>query len=397
MINKIMKLTVLLVLGFAWKGMMAQGGYDFVLRQIEEHNSTLAALRQQMEAQKIGNRTGLTPENPEVEFNYLWGSPTDIGNRYDLRVTQSFDFPTAYALRNKIAGLQNEGVDLVYKGEKMGILLHAQQICVEIVYHNALAAEHAKRLQNAVGIAEKYRVMLEKGEVNILEHNKAQLNLSVVQAEVEHIEAERAALLMELKLLNGGNEIAFPLDIFPAGRLPAHFDEWYAEAESQSPLLQYVRGQIEIDQQQVKLNRALGLPTFTAGYMSENVVGESFRGITVGISIPLYANKNRVKEAKAQVKASEMAYEDAKIQFYNRLKSQYHKAFALQQSAQKVRKSLSMYSNESLLKKALDAGELSLLNYLLEMEYYYDAFDKALESERDYELALSELNYPLLL
>jgi hypothetical protein len=45
-----------------------------------------------------------------------------------------------------------------------------------------------------------------------------------------------------------------------------------------------------------------------------------------------------------------------------------------------------------LLKKALDAGEISLLTYLMEVEYYYDAINKVLEAERDYELAAAELS-----
>jgi hypothetical protein len=46
---------------------------------------------------------------------------------------------------------------------------------------------------------------------------------------------------------------------------------------------------------------------------------------------------------------------------------------------------------QPLLRKALDAGEISLLDYLLEVGFYYDAFYKMLEIERDYALAVAEL------
>jgi outer membrane PBP1 activator LpoA protein len=91
------------------------------------------------------------------------------------------------------------------------------------------------------------------------------------------------------------------------------------------------------------------------------------------------------------MQAAELVLEDSKVQFYNRLQSQHLKAVALQQNAQKVRQSLSDYGNEPLLKKALDAGEISLLNYLLEIEYYYDAMNKVLEAKRDFEMAAAEL------
>jgi outer membrane protein TolC len=385
-------LLIIILIVCAASGAQAQHGYDAVLRQIEANNTTLAALREQTEAQKIGNRTGIYLADPEVEFNYLWGSPRFIGNRTDIAVRQSFDFPTAYGLRGKIAGLQNANAELAYKAERINVLLSAKQTCAELVYYNALAGEYAERLQNAERIAEANKTRFEKGDATILEYNKAQLNLAAVQAETAHIEVERAALLSELKRLNGGKDISFPDSTYPVNVLPADFEGWYKTAESKSPALQYISGQIEIERQQANLNRALGLPKFSVGYMSEKNEDERSQGVTFGISIPLWENKNRVREAEAQVRAAKSALEDNRVQFYNQLQALYLRAAALRQNAQKLRQALSAYSNEPLLKKALDAGEISLLDYLLENEYYYDAMNKVLESERDYHKALAELS-----
>ncbi len=125
--------------------------------------------------------------------------------------------------------------------------------------------------------------------------------------------------------------------------------------------------------------------------MSEKAVGQHFQGVTVGVSIPLWENRNRVKQAKIQTSATSATFEDSKIQFYNRLQALYQKAVALQQNAQKVRQAIDNNNNEPLLKKALDAGEISLLDYLLEIEFYYNAINKALEAERDFELTAAEL------
>ena len=369
----------------------AQTGYDAVISQIETNNTTLAALRQQTEADKIGNRTGLMPANPEVEFNYLWGNPSPIGTRTDINIKQTFDFPTAYAHRSKIASLQNENAELAYKAERINILSKARQTCIELAYYSALTNEYALRLKNAEYIAEAYKTKLERGETNILEHNKAQLNLSSVQAETARTETEQKALLSELKQLNGGNEIQDLKFNNQDLKLPDNFEEWYATVETQNPILIYVRGQMEVGKEEIKLNRAMGLPGFSAGYMSEKVVGQHFQGITAGVSIPLWENKNRVRRATAQVQAAEYALNDVKIQFYNRLQMHYHKAVALLQNAQTLRQSLDNHNNEPLLKKSLEAGEISLLTYLLEIEFYYEAINKVLEAERDFELAVSEL------
>jgi type II secretory pathway pseudopilin PulG len=71
--KKLIIISILLI--SAGLAAMAQSDYNAVLQQIEENNTSLAALRQQVEAQKLANRTGIYPANPEVEFNCLWGTP----------------------------------------------------------------------------------------------------------------------------------------------------------------------------------------------------------------------------------------------------------------------------------------------------------------------------------
>ena len=81
----------------------AQTTVDSVLANIERNNTTLAAIRKNTDAQKIGNNTGIYISNPEIEFNYLWGNPSPIGDRTDFSVKQTFDFPTAYSYKKQVA------------------------------------------------------------------------------------------------------------------------------------------------------------------------------------------------------------------------------------------------------------------------------------------------------
>ena len=45
-----------------------------------------------------------------------------------------------------------------------------------------------------------------------------------------------------------------------------------------------------------------------------------------------------------------------------------------------------------LLKKALDAGEISMLDYILQLGLYYDSVNQALQAELDYQKAFAELS-----
>ena len=175
-------------------------------------------------------------------------------------------------------------------------------------------------------------------------------------------------------------------------QLPLNFDSWYVEAEQKNPVLAYVKQEIEVGKSQVSLSKSSNLPTFSAGYMSEKVVGQQYQGLTFSISIPLWENKNRVKQAKAAVTAAELREADSKQQFYSQLRTLYNRANSLNIIADKYRHSLATVNNTELLKKALDAGEISLLDYIVEIGLYYTTVSQALEAERDYQKAFAELS-----
>lgn len=370
----------------------AQQDINAVLASIEENNTTLQASRETMEAQKLANRTGIYLSNPEVEFGYLWGDPATIGKRTDFSVTQSFDLATLTGRKSSVANEQNVLAEWEYKMERMNILLEAKRYCIDLIYYNALLQELDLRLKHAETIAAGYEERLKRGDVSLLEYNKARLNLSSAQGEISRVEVERSSLLEQLKRLNGGEAISVESAEFEPLLLPPRFDDWYLSAEEQSPALAYIRQQVAIEKQQVALSKAMNLPTLTAGYLSEKVVGETYQGFTVGVSIPLWENKNQVKQARAAVKAAESRVEDGKQQFYSGLQLLYNRTAGLKTTAENYRQSLEMANSSELLKKALDAGEMSLLEYVLEMGLYYDTVNRALEAERDYQLAYAELS-----
>jgi len=370
----------------------AQNKVDKVLAEVEENNTTLIALRKRLDAEKIGNKTGIFLQNPEVGFNYLWGNSTEIGNRTDFNVTQTFDFPTAYGYKNQISDLKNEQVELEYKKQLMAIRLKTSLVCFDLIYTNALIGELSKRVVHAESIAKSYKAKFEIGDANILEYNKAQLNLLNVSKELESITIERNSLLAELSGLNGGQVIDFVEKEFQIAEIPEDFEQWYLLAEQKNPTFSWLRKEIEISEKQTGLNKAMSLPKLQTGYMSESVVGQQFQGVTVGLSIPLWENKNKVKFAEANSLALESIAADSKIQFYNHLKTLHSKTIALQKNVIEYRSSLYAYDSSELLKKALDGGEISLINYILEFSLYYEGINKLLQLERDMNKTYAELN-----
>lgn len=372
--------------------LFAQNSISTVLDSIEQNNTTLKALRETANAQKLENKSGIYAANPEVSINYLWENPYETGNRTDINVKQNFDIPTISGMKSSLANIKNDLVDWQYKTNRMAILLEAKQYCIDLIYYNALKSELNLRLQHAETIAGGYEDRLNNGDVSILEYNKVQLNLTTVQGEISRVEMERGALLSQLKRLNGGEEIELNENQYTPVQFPLNFDDWYLQAEQKNPVLAYVKEEIALGQKQVSLSKAMSLPAFSLGYMSENVVGQQYQGVTFGISIPLWENRNRIKHAKVAVTAAESRETDSKQQFYSQLEIMYNRANGLKITADKYRQSLATINNTQLLIKALNAGEISLLEYIVEIGLYYNTVNQALEAERDYQKAVADLS-----
>lgn len=287
--------------------------------------------------------------------------------------------------------MENQNLEILYKSERVKILLNAKELAINLSYYNALANDYANRVKIIEEVAESYQKMYEEGNIDILERNQVYMDLLSYVNEKDKIEIERKSLLNELKTLNGGKEIQFFESEIPFYPIPSDFNEWYTEAEKISPALQYLNQQIEISKQQVKLNKALSLPKLSVGYADEKILGQKLQGVRLGVTIPLWENKNSIKKAKADIYWSESVLEDNKLQYYNRLENLFNKSVDLQKTIVKFRQALITYNSMPLLRKALESGEISLHNYLLQLDDYNNKYNSMLEAERDYAIAVAEL------
>ena len=132
------------------------------------------------------------------------------------------------------------------------------------------------------------------------------------------------------------------------------------------------------------------LPKFELGYRHAYELGERFNGLSVGISIPLFANRKKVKMAKAQALAGSFAVNNREQQALAELQTAYDEAVSLQQDH--ARYDLLMRQNNlGLLQKALTAGQISMVEYLVDATQLYEAFDNRLSLEYEYQLRLARM------
>ncbi len=388
-----MKLLITLIMVMLCsQGMYSQiPDIDAVLKNIEQNNTTIIALRKHADAAKMEGRTGIYMPNPEVELNYLWSGAPDESGVLEFNIMQGFDFPTAYSYRRDIADSKALQANTQYEVECRAILLQARKICIDIIHCNALAMEFDKRLRHVQTTVQACREKYEKGDITIVEYNQQLLNLLNIRRETENNAIARTELLGELMRMNGGKSVELNGGEYPAYTLPNDFDSWYKSLESGNLALQVLSQKIEISKQQRKLNSAMNLPKFALGYKSEHTSVGTMQGIGSIISIPLWENRNAVKHAELQILAAQEVENDAKLQYRSMAKILYTKAKSLEALINDYHEILKSINNSDFLDKALNSGHISLIDYTHEISLYYDATTGLLEVERELQYALAEL------
>lgn len=361
------------------------------ITDIERNNITLKALRKACDAEKIGNATGNYLEDPEVEFSYSWGSPADIGTRQDISVTQSFDIPTILGKKRKVAEMKNEMAEWQYRADRMNILLEARLLLIDMVYYNKMLLELAKRKTSAQAIMDAQKLRLDKGDGNIIEYNKARMMFSTVEVETEQMETERNAVHRQLVRLNGGSDVTVDLYEFEPISLPLDFSEWFERKAETIPALAYMASSTALSKKELSVAKAMRFPAVSIGYVRENTLGQYYHGVSVGMSIPLWNRKNTVRQAKVAAEAARYRQENAVSQYRGQLEVLYNRTSGLRKTVEEYRLMLRETSSEALLAKALDAGEMSVIEYYVQMGAYYELADKALAAERECQKAFAEL------
>ena len=371
--------------------LQAQNDIETILQSIENANRELQAQRDLIQSQKLEAKTGNYLANPSIEYERLWGNRSELGKTGELTVSQPFDFPTVYSNRSQIAKLKISQYDHVGADFRQNLLLRAKEVCIELIYLRRQKDFLDERLANAQKLSAIYKQKLSTGDANMLEMNKIELELVNTRTEAGLNEAAITSKLQELANLNGGSPIDFTLQDYPGKPLPDNPEQIIANYIENNPRLKSYESEREVADKEIALSKAQTLPKFELGYKGDFGVGERFNGILVGMSIPMFENKNTIKRAKAQAKFTETQVQSATLNLQTEAEQLYKQAQILNESLQNLSKIIQQSGNTELLDKALESGQISLTDYFVELIPRYQSRQTQLQVERDYHLTLARL------
>ncbi|MEZ4942763.1 MAG: TolC family protein [Saprospiraceae bacterium] len=382
--------VVVLLLCFAGN-LTGQSTLDSLLAQIERNNQTLRAEGQRVDASAKEFQTGIWLSDPQLSYDFLKGFPSSAGNQNDLIVMQPFDYPTAYKRRRELANLKTGQLTVESKSLRQEILLEAKLNSLQLIFLNKRRAELNRRLAAAQEFLTNYQKKFDARDATALDLNKARHQLLNLQTELNLLNAETGALQVHLTELNGGVPILITDTLYPALAGIPVFETLEQTIESNDPTLQFLQLQKQVGEAQVSLAKALALPKMELGYHYQGILGQQFHGFHLGLSIPLWEHKNRVAQQQLQTVYYAGQIAAHRTEHFFTIKRLYEKYQTLNASLEAYRENLRSLNNMELLNKALQAGQITALEYFVEQSLLYESYDRLLELEREVAKAAAEL------
>lgn len=385
------RFTLYIISCFFIGTVFAQNSVDSVVKQVERNNKSIQSNKKYWQAKKVEFKTALTPYDPQVEYDYLFGSPVGAGNQKDFSITQRLDFPTVYKRKKELSGRQIAQTALQQQVYRQDILLEAKLTFLEIVYLNKKAAELNRRLLNTEKLVSDYQKKLDKGDVIILDVNKARLQLLNIKNETALNENEKQVLLTKFSELNGGIPIVINDTTYPFIPSIPDFEILDSTIEANDPIIKVYEQEKLILQQQIVVQKAMNLPKIETGYHSQGILGQSYKGFHAGITIPLWENKNKLNATKSNLDYAVSNTETHRLNHRLENKQYYDQLDVRLKMAKEYKELLSTLNNTILLNKALALGQITIIQYFYDESFYFTAYDKYLQAEWEYQQAVARL------
>ena len=363
---------------------------DDVLVAIEANNHELVSIMSDVEAQSLQMKSENMLEDPSVEYSsfYRGGASGQAGS--ELVVSQGFDFPTLYAAKHKMNELSRASLNSGLVDERRRILLDAKSLCLDIIMYRQTGELLSMQSEIADELLLLYRQRLESGDASALEVNKIRMELMSVATEVAANNAALDAACRALQSMNGGQPIVFDADFYPLVEEVSDPDAAVEEYLSSDASIHAAESAAEAARKEISVNRQGWIPRFEVGYRRNTDIREAEHGFLVGGSIPLFSNHRKVAAAKARSVAASSALSSVRLQSEAEVRS-------ILTEISQTKSALSAYDEPlmretlALLKKAVEAGEISLIDYFVETSSIYSSLSSCIVLRNSYHKLMARL------
>tara|TARA_R110001599_G_scaffold221395_2_gene419955 strand:+ start:56525 stop:57709 length:1185 start_codon:yes stop_codon:yes gene_type:complete len=361
------------------------------LQQIEQNNATLKAFSSFLESKKLSQKASNNLPDPQADAYYLpFGNHTS-GDYTEFQVTQSFEFPTVYSSRGNLIEMQEAQNAMEYQLKRQEVLLPAVKLLNELIFFAKKQKVEQVRVMQSKKLFEQINQLFEIEQAGVLELNKAKISWIQEQFKLDIIGSDLKKIMIQLKNMNGGKELDFAPNDYVGSLIVDDPENLWQEKMQVDPELKILLDQEKVAKQQIKLSKNKSLPNLTAGYNYQGVSGSTYSGIYGGVSIPLWSSRNTVKAAEAKYDYQKSFTQVKTDVMHTEFLGEYEVYQVLLKKYQEYQSTLQSLGSEELLLQAFELGELSFIQYYIELQFYQKALDSMLEMENKLVQSKAEL------
>lgn len=343
---------------------------------LDNYNPQIQIARAKIESNQISMRTERNLEDPSVE--YLLLSPGSA-NDMELVVSQEFAFPTKYARMKKAEKLAYKRDSLEYELTRKEVIASAYEICAEIIYLNQILEMDSIRYEMSRVNYEKLKRGMEEGKYNILEVNEGQIGMITAFSNYSETRRSLSENTLQLNALAGNNttlkinDREYPQNLKDCSRKSTIMEELIAV-------------EAEINAQQMKVAKAESHPSLSAGYKMVKS-GETAHGFVVGSSIPIFSARGKKQLVRAESTVSNLELSQRAAELDASLNNELNRV-------EEYVKLTSMYDKDmfdqtlQLLKKTLDSGRITEIEYTTLFDSWYNNNKVYLEQVKEFNKSL---------
>lgn len=362
-----------------------------VLGEIEKNNVELQALRADNKASGLSLDSENTLEAPSVEYSPFFRKGAGGVASSELVVSQEFDFPTMYSARKKANKMQKEVMESEYGVRRRDLLLAAKEKCLDLIFLNKARDILQKRKGDSDALLSLYDKKMSNGDATALEINKIKMERIGLETELLQNEGMRRAIEEELTALNGNKPLpTAAISEYPAMVAVTDAESLKASLMRKDPGLISAIAAVNASREEMNVARQGWIPKLSVGYRRNTEGDEASNGFLVGASFPIFSNGKKVKSAAARRAAAELYREDAYIKAESELNSALLELDNMKKSIAVFDVAL-MEKSLELLKKSVDAGNLSLIDYYTESDKIYTQLSDYFQMENQYQKVTARL------
>lgn len=364
---------------------MAQDSFDDILARIASENPEIkaAAAKNSSELEALSAENML--EGPEIEAHHKWGNYG--GQKYGFGISQGFDWPGLYRSRGKAVDLVAAANGSLNKAIVMEKKLEAKNLLLDIVSAKR-NLEILSRIDSSMRLlADKYADGYKRGEVSVLDKNKIDIEVLKVSGMLTNQQLAYEEILTSVEKLAPRAGIASMLS--GLGSYPRELLLSEADYENQiierEPMLVYYRVMSLVGDENIRIARMSGLPSFSVGYEWEREEGQTFNGVNIGVKFSSWSTKHRKNAANLSKLENETMLDAESARIIADMRNDRKAALNLARKIDEYGKIFDNGNQDQLLRQALDGGEINLITYLQEVNYF-------MEARLDYESVCYEYN-----